>query len=140
MKTFLRFVSVLSLLIAAGCASTPTERVAQHKSAYSQWPADVQANVAAGRIMVGYTPEQVRVALGDPTRTFTRTTEAGTSETWAYVDNPPRFSIGLGIGSWGRSSAVGGGVGVSTGGFRDGERMHVIFDNGRVSAIETAKH
>jgi hypothetical protein len=139
MKTFACFVSILSLLLA-GCASTPTERVAQHKAAYSQWPADVQANVAAGRVAVGYTTEQVRVALGDPTRTFTRVTTEGTSEIWAYVDNPPRFSIGLGIGSWGRSSSVGGGVGVSTGGFRDGERMHVIFDNGRVSAIESAQH
>jgi hypothetical protein len=139
MKTFRHFLLTLALLAAAGCASTPTDRVAAHKAAYSQWPADVQANVAAGRIAVGYTAEQVRVALGDPARTFARVTADGTSEIWAYADNPPRFSIGLGIGSWGRSSAVGGGIGVSSGGFRDGERMHVIFANGRVSAIESSQ-
>lgn len=140
MKPSQILIFTCALLAVAGCASTPTSRVADHKAAYSQWPADVQANVAAGKIMIGYTTDQVRVALGDPTRTSTRVTDAGTTEIWAYADNPPRFSIGLGIGSWGRSSAIGGGVGISSGGFRDGERMHVVFDQGRVSAIETSKH
>ena len=139
MRTFLPLGSLLVLLVAGGCASTPTSRVAENKAIYSQWPPDVQANVAAGKIAVGYTTAQVRVALGAPHRTVSRVSGAGSSEVWVYVDNPPRFSLGLGIASWRRSSAVGGGVGISSGGFRDGERMHVIFDNGRVSAIETAK-
>jgi hypothetical protein len=139
MKTLPCLLAALALVAIAGCASTPTSRIADHKAAYNQWPPDVQAAVAAGKIAVGFTPEQVRIALGEPSRKFSRTTADGTAETWAYADNPPRFSFGLGLASWGRGSSVGGGVGVSTGGYRDGERMHVIFDGGHVSAIETAK-
>lgn len=140
MKTFLALLSSLVLFAAAGCTSTPTSRVAENKALYNQWPADVQAKVAAGQIAVGFTPQQVRMALGDPSRTFTRTTNDGTSETWAYQENKAHYSIGLGIGSWGGGGTrVGGGVGVSSGGYRDGERMHVVFEGGHVSAIETAK-
>jgi len=138
MKSFVTLLAGFALLLAAGCASTPTSRVADHKAAYNTWPPDVQAKVAAGQIAVGFTPEQVRVALGDPSRTFTRTTNDGVSEIWAYAESSPRFSVGLGLASWGRGSSVGGGVGMSTGGYRDGERTHVTFESGRVSAIETA--
>lgn len=138
MKTFQFLLACLVLLAAAGCASTPTSRVAKNKALYSQWPADVQEKVAAGKIMVGFTPEQVRLALGEPSRTFIRTTHDGTAETWAYRENPARFNIGLGLASSGGSTGVSGRINVSNAGYRAGERTHVIFEGGRGSVTETA--
>lgn len=81
----------------------------------------------------------VRVALGDPARTFTRTDNDGTSEVWVYRGKEPRFSVGLGVGTSRGSTGFGGGVGIGTGGSRDSEdATRVVFAGGRVSAVETA--
>jgi len=58
----------------------------------------------------------------------------------AYRDDKPRFSfgIGLGFGGGGRSSTAVG-VSASTSDFRTDERLHVIFEGGRVSVIERTK-
>jgi hypothetical protein len=81
----------------------------------------------------------VQVALGEGDRKSTRTTAQGTVEVWAYFDHGPKFSIGLGLGSAHGSTAFGGGVVVGDNGFLEDEVMRVIFDGGRVAAIETRK-
>lgn len=126
----------LMLFGAAGC-STPDSRIARNQAAFSQWPADVQEKVRAERIDLGFTSEQVRMALGDPTRTFTRTDKDGTSEVWVYRGREPRFSIGLGVGSSRGSTGFGGGVNVGTGDSSHAEdAMRVVFTGGKVSAVE----
>lgn len=125
--------------IAAGC-STVDSRIAKNREAFSSWPAAVQDKIVVGKIDIGFTPEQVRVALGEPDRVFTRTTADGTSEIWSYRDRKPRigFGVGVGLGSVGRSGGTFGGVGLNTGGgYLDDEKLGVVFDRtGRVSAIE----
>jgi len=74
-----RIVLVALVLALAGCATTPADRIAQHRSAFDTWPAEVQTKIRAGQIAVGFTEEQVRMALGDPERVITRTTEQGVS-------------------------------------------------------------
>jgi hypothetical protein len=76
------------------------------------------------------------MALGEPDRTYTRTSAQGTTEVWAYLDHSPTFSFGLGIGSFGHSSAYGGGVGMTTGGDRIEDKLRVVFAGGAVVAIE----
>jgi hypothetical protein len=122
--------------VGAGC-STVDSRIARRSEAFSEWPAAVQEKVRAGQIDVGFTPEQVRVALGDPARTSTRTNTDGTSEVWVYRSGKPRVSFGVGLGTSRGSTAYGGGVNVGTGGNRDDDAMRVVFSAGRVSAIET---
>ncbi|MDB6092944.1 MAG: hypothetical protein JWM32_506 [Verrucomicrobia bacterium] len=124
-----------ALGFVAGCAS-PSSRIEKKQSAFNTWPADVQEKVRAGKIEVGFNQEMVAVALGQPDRTATRTTAQGTAEVWIYFDRGPKFSIGLGVGSSSRHSAYGGGVVVGDNGFRDDEFMRVIFNAGRVVAIE----
>ena len=99
----------------------------------------MQAKIRAGRIDVGFTPEMVQVALGDPDRKSTRTTAAGTSEVWAYFDHGPKFSFGVGLGAVNGASAYGGGVAVGNRDLLDDEILRVIFDGDRVTAIETRK-
>lgn len=116
-------------------------RIARHRDAFNTWPPAVQDKVVVGQIDLGFTTDQVAVALGEPDRVFTRTTADGTSQVWSYRDRGPRFSfgVGLGMGSWGSRGGSFGGVGIDTGGgYRDDEKLGVVFDqNGRVSSIET---
>ncbi|MDO8541250.1 MAG: hypothetical protein Q7S40_12500 [Opitutaceae bacterium] len=133
--------TLLVSLGIAGC-STVDSRIAKNREVFSSWPVAVQERVAAGQIDLGFTPDQVRVALGEPDRVFTRTTADGTSEVWSYRDRKPRLSFGVGVGMGGFSGSrhVGGGIGIGTGvrGYEDDEKLGVVFDrNGRVSAIET---
>ena len=133
-----RLMPAVFLLLMAGCATTES-RISRHQAAFDAWPAEVREKVRAGRIEVGFTPEMVQVALGEADRRSTRTTAAGTDEVWAYFDRRPKFSFGLGLGVAGGSTAYGGGVVVGDSGFPDGEFLRVIFEGGRVIAIETRK-
>jgi len=137
MKTPLSSVFAALLLLTASCASVDS-RVSDHKAAFDAWPADVQEKVRAGKVDIGFSPEMVEVALGKPDRLSSRTTAGGQADVWVYFDKGPNFSIGLGVGSYNSSSAVGAGVTVGDD-FRDDEKMRVIFEGGRVTAIEMRK-
>jgi hypothetical protein len=144
MKTASKIISCGAWLVAAGvfltgCASTPDSRANKNAAAVASWPADVQAKVKAGHVAVGFTQEQVRVAMGDPDRTLTRTEAQVSREVWVYVDHGPKFSFGLGVGSGGGGSGTSGAVGVSTGGRGPRELMRVVFEGDLVSAIEQMK-
>lgn len=125
--------------VLVGC-STVDSRIARNREVFNTWPAAVQERIAAGQIDIGFTTDQVRVALGEPDRVFTRTTADGTSEVWSYRDRRPRigFGVGVGIGGWHGGHGMGGGVGIGTGGgYRDDERLGVVFDRtGQVTAVE----
>jgi hypothetical protein len=127
-------------VFAAGC-STVDSRIAKNREAFNSWPPAVQDKVVVGQIDLGFTTDQVAVALGQPDRVFTRTTADGTSQVWTYRDRGPRFSfgVGVGMGSFGGRGGSFGGVGINTGGgYHDDEKMGIVFDpNGRVSSIET---
>jgi hypothetical protein len=134
-KTKLRFL-VLAALAFAGC-STVDSRIARHQPEFDSWPPSVQQKVRAKQVDLGFTPAQVFTALGDPDRKYTRTTVQGTTEVWAYRDDRPTFSFGFGFGSAGGSSAYGAGLGVTTGGDRDDDKLRVIFADGKVTALES---
>ncbi len=131
----------LALALAAGC-STVDSRIDKNRAAFSTWPPAVQDKVVMGQIDIGFNTDQVAVALGQPDRTFTRTTADGTSQVWSYRDRGPRFGfgVGMGVGSFGGRGGSFGSVGINTGGggYHDDEKMGVVFDQtGRVSSIET---
>ena len=133
-------LSALCALMLAGC-STVSSRIAKNREAFNTWPTAVQDRVVVGQIDIGFTAEQVRVALGEPDRIFTRTTADGTSQVWSYRDRGPRFGfgVGVGMGSFGGRHGTFGGIGLGTGGgYHEDEKMGVVFDPaGRVSTIET---
>jgi hypothetical protein len=125
----------LTVLLAA-CSTTPAERIANNPALFDTFPPPVRQKIRAGEVDVGFTPEMVRLALGEPTRIFSRQTESGATELWIYHDNSPRFSFGVGVGTFGRHSATSVGVSSSTGGYDPEEKMHVEFRNGHVTAVE----
>ena len=139
LKTLLLITAAAGLLVT-GC-STVDSRIAKNRDLFNTWPPAVQDKVVVGQIDIGFTPDQVRVALGEPDRVFTRTTGEGTSQVWSYRDRGPRFSfgVGVGMGSFGHRGGTFGGIGVgSDAGYRDDEKMGIVFDaTGRVASIET---
>lgn len=128
-------IGLLALALSA-CSTTPDAR-ARKSAEFASWPPEVQETVLAGRIDIGFTGEQVRVALGEPDYRYSRTTSDGTTEVWGYRDPKPRIGFGVGFGTGGFGSGVSTGVAVGTGGERADEKVRVIFDRvGRVSAVE----
>jgi hypothetical protein len=131
---------LVGALLAGGC-STVDSRIAKNRALFNTWPPAVQDKVVTGQIDIGFNADQVRVALGEPDRVFTRTTADGTSQVWSYRDRGPRFGfgVGVGVGSFGHRGGSFGSIGVGTGtGYYDDEKMGVVFDaTGRVASIET---
>lgn len=136
----MRLLSLLLVVaLMGGCTATPDSRIANNRAAFDQLTADAQQKIRAGQVEVGFTPEMVRFSLGEPDRVFIRQSDRGDTEVWGYRTRGPRFSIGIGVGTFGRHSSVGGGLGVSTGGYDPEEKIRVEFHDGRVSAVDTLK-
>ena len=128
-----------ALLLALGLAAcaTPASRISSQQSVFDSYPIEVQQKIRAGQVGIGFTPAQVRMALGEPSDTYSRQTAQGESEVWAYRDFKPGLSFGMDTFSGG-STSVGGGVGIGTGGGDAEDEMRVTFEAGRVTAIEQA--
>jgi hypothetical protein len=125
------------LILAAGC-STLGSRITQSQEEFNSWPTEVQDKILAGQVDFGFTPAQVFVALGEPQRKYTRSTEQGMSEVWAYTGGGSGFSIGLGLGTGRGSTSYGGGVAYDTSRRgSDDERLRIVFQDGRVTSLES---
>jgi hypothetical protein len=128
-----------ALILLAACSTTPASRIASHREAFDTYPSEVQQRIRAGQVAVGFSPEMVRLALGEPDRTYTRKTESGDAEIWGYHDDRSTFGFGFGFGTGSRHSAMGAGVGLSTGSYDPEEKVRVEFRDGRVAAVDTVK-
>jgi len=128
--------------LVAGCSSSTASRIKKNQELFDSLPPAAQASIRAGKVEVGFTPDMVRLALGEPDRLYVRTTERGSAEVWAYAAKSfaPSLSFGVGVGGgMGRGIGVGTGVGIGGtvgGGDRADDRTRVIFEGGKVSAIE----
>jgi len=140
MRLISSMLCLASVALLAACSSTPDSRIAKNQGTFGAYAPAVQQKIRAGEVDVGFTPEMVRLALGEPTRQFNRQTGSGTTEVWVYHDNGPRFSFGVGIGgAVGRHGGAGVGVSTSTGGSDPGEKMRVEFRDGKVAAVDYVK-
>ena len=77
------------MLTAAGCATTPQDRVRRHAALFASFPPEIQAKVLEGRVEPGFTPDMVRLALGRPDRVITRMTPDGETVVWLYTEAVP---------------------------------------------------
>jgi len=149
MKTKFYATLIASLLLVcmglvSGCSSTtPDQRIRRNQELFNSLPPDAQASIRDGQVQVGFTPDMVLLALGEPSNRSTRTTQSGTSEVWTYSSRSSSSSVnfGVGMGTGSRGSGMSTAVGVSggTGGNRSGgDRARIVFTNGKVSSIESA--
>ncbi|MFM8620331.1 MAG: hypothetical protein ACKOE8_16575 [Opitutaceae bacterium] len=77
-------LGVATLLFAAAC-STPASRIKANPEAFARLTADQKGLVQAGQIALGFEPEAVRLALGDPDRTTVRTDARGETIVWHFL-------------------------------------------------------
>lgn len=129
-------LAVLILVAAAACSS-PASRIRRQKAAFDGYPTAVQEMIRRGQVEVGFTPEQVTLAMGKPDRQYVRKTASGAQDVWGYGigSSRPRMGLNLGMGSWGGGGGVSGGVGMESEAGHD-ERARVVFQDGRVASVE----
>ena len=121
----------------AGCA-TPAKRIQQNQELFDSFPVAAQARIRGGQIDLGFTPDMVRIALGDPQRKTLRRAAAGETEIWFYLDSIRRYDRQRvdvdGLSFSGRS--LGGSAWINVEQTREFVRTRVEFRNGVVTAIE----
>jgi hypothetical protein len=136
--TLIRNASILLMAVALTACSSAATRISDQQNTFDAYPPKVQQKIRAGQIDVGFTQDQVRMAVGEPTRRYMQQTTAGESEVWAYSKSSPTFSFGLGAGTFGSGIGGGAGVGTSTGGNSD-DTLRVTFVAGKVTVVERTK-
>jgi hypothetical protein len=124
---------MICMTIFLSC-STPDSRIQKNQDLFNSYPAEVQKNIRAGKVDVGYTEDMVRMALGDPDQTTVNKTAQGEVPVWTYTKISPgrAISVGHSIGS-GRTR-----TGVSVGMGRSSQTRYeavVEFRDGRVSKV-----
>ena len=130
------------LAVAAGCISTPEKRIQKEPQVFAAFPPEIQAKVRQGEVDMGFTPDMVRLALGAPSRVFTRRTAAGEAEVWIYTDIRYRTDMApVHAGYWyrGRNGRLYRGYDTSFVDFETREEypaLRLEFTGGKVSAIE----
>ena len=141
--TSLRFaLSALPLLLLlAGCAS-PAKRIEQNRELFDSLPVAAQARIRGGQIDLGFTPDMVRIALGDPQHKALRRVAAGETEIWLYFDSIRRYDRqrvdidGLSLSGPGGRRSLGGSAWINVEQTREFVRARVEFQNGVAVAIE----
>lgn len=82
-----RVVAVAVLMLGAlGCTgcSTPASRIRKNQALFDSFPVNVQTNLRAGRIDIGYTQPMTLIALGRPDRVYHRKTGDTNTVVWSY--------------------------------------------------------
>lgn len=147
MKPLLTVLLSVAALSLAGC-STIDKRIAEKSAAFATYPAEVQAKLREGVVEIGYTPDQVYIALGKPDDRRERITAQGRELTWIYHSYHEDYRGTAMVGYrrlvaydpvrrrnyvyW--EPAV---VDVYRG--RIDERIRISFQDGKVAVIEQAK-
>lgn len=78
------WIALLGALLLAAC-STPAARIKRNQALFDGLPPPEQALIREGKVGLGFTPEMVRLAVGDPDQRWIRTDAKGTSEIWSYT-------------------------------------------------------
>ena len=134
------FAGSLALLLA-GCA-TPEKRIQQNQDVFDTFPVAAQARIRGGQIDLGFTPDMVRIALGEPQRQTLRRSAEGETEIWSYFDSTRRYDRqrvdidGLSVSGPGGFRSVGGSAWINVEQNREYVRTRVEFRNGVVAVIE----
>ena len=82
-------LALLMLATLCSCASPQArrdKRIAKHADTFNAWDAKTQDLIRKGSIAIGFDPDMVRLAWGEPRYTFDRVTESKETIVWKYVD------------------------------------------------------
>jgi len=138
LSSALLFVCLLALL---GCATSKNQRITQNEALFNTYTPTERKLIRMGEVAVGFDQDQVRMALGDPSRETTVDTAAGKAIVWEYRELSPTMGVSLGGGIGTRGSGVGVGTGVGVSPNRTKLLQRIVFDRqtGEVSKVESYK-
>lgn len=141
MRYFQTCLLCVGLLCVVGCVSPTNPRIAQNEARFKSYTPTERKLIRMGEVAVGFDQEQVRMALGAPSRETTVDTAAGKQIVWEYRSLAPSVGLSVGgiLGTRGSGASVGTGVGVSPGRTKLDKR--IVFDRqtGEVSKVESYK-
>lgn len=102
MKTkIFTITGIIAVLLLAAC-STPEARIKRNPELFASIPPAEQALIKQGQIAIGFTPDMVRLALGDPDIIARKIDRSGTSEIWRYRGyDAYAYDSGYTYGYWG---------------------------------------
>ncbi len=80
---------LLGLSILVGC-STPQTRIRNNPELFNSLAPAEQELIKQGKVAVGFTPEMVKLAVGEPDRVYTRTDSNGKNASWVYTSYSSR--------------------------------------------------
>jgi len=131
-------ISCAALAVLAGCV-TPAARINRSPEVFAKLSATDQQLIREGKVAVGFTPEMVRLALGEPDRVFTRTDASGVNEAWSYTTYETDDGVLLYRGFYHRDwyDPLYHPYYMSSSSRRTREYFKVVFTGGRVSLIES---
>ncbi len=135
---FRAVAGAISLAVLAGCA-TPEARIQKNPELFASLAVSDQQAIKEGRAALGFTPEMVKLALGDPDRVLTKTDASGVSEVWRYTTYESEGGLYLYRGYYHRHYWHGDPFYpyyLNYAGRRSRDYLKVTFTGGRVSAIE----
>ena len=137
MRILILTLFAVAALAMTACSTSPQSRIDKNSRAFKSYSAIDQEKIRAGIVDIGFSPEMVFLALGEPERKMIRSTETGQDEVWVFRNRQPSLGFGVGVGAGGGRTGYGGGVSVSTSSYGDEEATRVVFRAGKVSSIET---
>ena len=137
-KSLIWLIVVGTAILSFGC-STPASRINRNPELFAQMPPEQQDLIRRGQVAVGFTSEMVRLALGEPDRYTTRTSQEGVGEVWHYVTYDAPVGTPLYRGWYHRYYMWGDPLYPYYTSFpdrRERDRFSVVLSNGRVTALE----
>jgi len=83
-KSVIRLVFAFAFVLGLAACSTPTSRIESNPAAFKAATPEQQEMIKQGIVGLGFTPDLVRLAIGDPDSVRTRLDKDGSSEVWLY--------------------------------------------------------
>lgn len=129
--------ALLILAAALSACQSPQSRIKKNQAAFDAFPPEVQTAIRQGRAEVGFTEQQVLMALGKPGRVYSQKTATSNQEVWEYgVGGGPSVGLGFGMSSMGGGSGYGTSVGVASDAVDPRAQTRVILESGIVVSVE----
>jgi hypothetical protein len=133
-RIMIKFIAIVMVTLMIGCSSVDS-RISSNQAEFDTYPVEVKSAIRRGEILLGFTPNQVRMSWGSPSNTAREISETeGERIQWRYRSSSPTMSFGVGVGSGGRHR-TGAGVGMSTSSSDQGYEKIAIFAEDRVVEI-----